>query len=67
MNSMWFAGLLPFLMVAAPAQAEGSKPADGVPAPSNIRGAQYPRIHRRPARDLPHQGAGRPEGRLRVL
>jgi enterochelin esterase-like enzyme len=45
MNSMWFAGLLPFLMAAAPAQAEGSKPAEGIPAPSNIRGAQYPRIH----------------------
>ncbi len=28
----------------APAQ-EGSKPADGVPAPTNIRGAEYPRIH----------------------
>ena len=45
MNSVWFAGLLPLLLAAAPAQAEGSKPADTVPAPSNIRGAEYPRIH----------------------
>ncbi|HJT76176.1 MAG TPA: alpha/beta hydrolase-fold protein [Gemmataceae bacterium] len=28
----------------APAQ-QGSKSADGIPAPSNIRGAEYPRIH----------------------
>ena len=45
MNSLWFAGLLPLLLAAAPEQAEGPKPADGVPAPSNIRGAEYPRIH----------------------
>ena len=45
MNSMWFAGLLPVLLAAAPVQAEGSKPADSVPAPSNIRGGEYPRIH----------------------
>src|SRR5829696_106698 len=45
MNSVWFAGLLPLLLAAAPNQVEGSKPADTIPAPSNIRGAEYPRIH----------------------
>ena len=45
MNSMWFAGLLPLLLAAAPEQAESSKPADTIAAPSNIRGAEYPRIH----------------------
>ena len=37
MSSVWFAGLLPFLLAAAPEQAEGSKLADTSPAPSNIR------------------------------
>ena len=41
---MWFAGLLSVLLATASAQAEGSKPADTIPAPSNIRGAEYPRI-----------------------
>src|SRR5262249_10152179 len=45
MNGMWFAGLLPLLLAAAPEQAEDSKPADTIPAPSNIRGAEFPRIH----------------------
>jgi enterochelin esterase-like enzyme len=45
MNSIWFTGLLPLLLAAAPDPVEGSKPADSIPAPSNIRGAQYPRIH----------------------
>jgi enterochelin esterase-like enzyme len=45
MSSVWFAGLLPLLLAAAPEQVEGSKPADSIPAPSNIRGAEYPRIH----------------------
>src|SRR5947199_2048631 len=45
MNRVWIAGLLPILAVAAPAQAQGPKPADTVPAPSNVRGAEYPRIH----------------------
>jgi enterochelin esterase-like enzyme len=44
MKSLWFAGLLP-LVLAAPLPAQDSKPAEGVPAPSNIRGAEYPRIH----------------------
>jgi enterochelin esterase-like enzyme len=45
MNSVWLAGLLPLLVAAAPEQAERSKPDDSTPAPSNIRGAEYPRIH----------------------
>jgi enterochelin esterase-like enzyme len=45
MNSMWLAGLLSLLLAAAPQQAESSKPADTIPAPSNIRGQEYPRIH----------------------
>ena len=44
MNSQWFPGLLT-LLLAAPVAAQDSKPADGVPAPSNIRGQEYPRIH----------------------
>jgi enterochelin esterase-like enzyme len=44
MNSVWFAGLLPLLLGAAPDQSEGSKPPDARPAPTNIRGAEYPRI-----------------------
>src|ERR1700736_6386147 len=43
MKSMWFAGLLPVLLAAAPG-AEGPKPADAVPLPSNIGGAEYPRV-----------------------
>ena len=45
MNSVWFAGLLSLLLAASPAQTEGSKPNDAIPAPSNIRGQEYPRIH----------------------
>ena len=44
MNSLWFPGLLT-LLLAAPVAAQDPKPAEGVPAPTNIRGAQYPRIH----------------------
>jgi enterochelin esterase-like enzyme len=44
MKRMRFAGLLPLLAVAVSAQAQNTKPADTVPAPSNIRGAEYPRI-----------------------
>ena len=45
MNRMWFAVLLTFLLAAPPGQAQDSKPADTVPAPTNIGGQQYPRIH----------------------
>jgi enterochelin esterase-like enzyme len=45
MNRAWLAGLLPLLLSAAPVQAQDPKPADGVPAPTNIRGAEYPRVH----------------------
>ena len=45
MNSLWFASVLPLLLAGVPAQTEGTKPGDTVPAPSNIRGAEYPRIH----------------------
>ncbi len=44
MNSLWFPGLLT-LLLAAPNSAQESKPPDGIPAPSNIRGQEYPRIH----------------------
>ena len=44
MNSMCLAGLLPLLVAAAPDQPQPPKPADAVPAPSNIGGAQYPQI-----------------------
>jgi enterochelin esterase-like enzyme len=44
MNSVWLAGLLPLLLGAAPGLAEEQKSSDGVPAPSNIRGAEYPRV-----------------------
>ncbi len=45
MNCVWFAGWLSLLLAASPAQTEGSKPADTIPAPTNIRGQEYPRIH----------------------
>ena len=45
MIGAWFAGLLPLLLAAAPRQSDSSKPVDSIPAPSNIRGAEYPRIH----------------------
>ena len=67
MNSLWFAGLLPLLLAAAPIRPEDPKPAEGVPAPTNIRGARVSPDPRRPAGDVPHQGARRPEGRVRFL
>ena len=45
MISIWFAGLLSTLVAQAPQPAGSPTPADGVPAPTNIRGQQYPRIH----------------------
>ena len=44
MSRMWCIGLLPLVLAAAAAQAKDPKPADAIPAPSNIRGAEYPRI-----------------------
>ena len=43
MNSLWLAGLLALLVPPDPAQ--DPKPAEGKPASTNIRGAEYPRIH----------------------
>ncbi|HZV03827.1 MAG TPA: alpha/beta hydrolase-fold protein [Gemmataceae bacterium] len=45
MNRLWFAGLLPLLLGAAAASGADSKPDESIPAPSNIRGKEYPRIH----------------------
>jgi enterochelin esterase-like enzyme len=45
MNRVWFASLLPLLFTPALAQTDRAKPAEGIAAPSNIRGADYPRIH----------------------
>jgi enterochelin esterase-like enzyme len=45
MNRLWFAGLLPLLLAAAPDPSEGPKPAESIPAPTNIQGKEYPRIH----------------------
>jgi enterochelin esterase-like enzyme len=44
MSSVCFAGLLSFLLTAAPDEAEGAKRPAAVPAPSNVRGAEYPQI-----------------------
>src|SRR5947209_8025364 len=45
MRCVWSAGLLSLLLAAVPYPAKASEPADAVPAPSNVRGAEYPRIH----------------------
>jgi enterochelin esterase-like enzyme len=45
MKRVYFAGLLPFILAAAPNLAKGSDSADSAPAPTNIRGAAYPRVH----------------------
>jgi enterochelin esterase-like enzyme len=45
MNRVCSAGLLLLLMAAAAGQAEDSRSAEAIPAPSNIRGAEYPKIH----------------------
>ena len=39
MNRMWLAGLLPLLLAAPPGRAQDSKPADTVPASTNVQGA----------------------------
>jgi enterochelin esterase-like enzyme len=45
MISIRFAGLLTILVAQAAQPAGSPTPADGLPAPTNIRGQQYPRIH----------------------
>jgi enterochelin esterase-like enzyme len=45
MNKVWLTGLLSLLLAGALGPARGAEPADGVPAPTNIRGAEYPRVH----------------------
>src|SRR6516165_5527804 len=50
MNRIWLAGLLSLLVAAPPGRAQDSnaaetKPADTVPALTNVPGAEYPRIH----------------------
>src|SRR5262249_54056958 len=45
MNRVWLAGLLPLLLAAPPCRAQDPKPADTVPASTNVQGAEYPRIH----------------------
>ncbi len=45
MNRIWLAGLLSLLLATPPGRAQDSKPTDGIPAPTNIQGQEYPRIH----------------------
>ena len=45
MKRMWLAGLLSLLLAAPPGRAQESKPADIVPASSNVPGQPYPQIH----------------------
>jgi enterochelin esterase-like enzyme len=45
MKRVYLAGLLPLILVAAHNLAQCSDSADPVPAPTNIRGAAYPRVH----------------------
>jgi enterochelin esterase-like enzyme len=45
MSSTCFAGLLSLVLTTAAEQTTGSQAADAFPAPSNIPGRDYPRIH----------------------
>jgi enterochelin esterase-like enzyme len=45
MKRRWFAGLLPLFLAVTAARAQDSKTDGGVPAPTNNRGAEYPRVH----------------------
>ncbi len=45
MNSLSFVSLASLLLAAVPCLADEAKPPEGVPAPSNVRGAEYPRVH----------------------
>ena len=67
MNRIWLAALLPLVLAAPSGRATGFEAR-----------RHRPRVHQRsgravspdpsgPAGDVPHQGAGRPEGRLRIL
>ena len=42
MNRMWLAGLLPLLLAATPGRAQDPKPADTVPASTNVQGRSIP-------------------------
>ncbi len=43
MNIFWFASILT-LLAGLPGAAQDPKPAEGSPAPTNVRGAEYPRV-----------------------
>ncbi len=65
MSRVWFAGLLPLLVAAAPSRPRAQSP------PTPRRAQQHSRrgVSAHPCRsagDVPHQGAGCPEGRIRV-
>lgn len=45
MNRLWFACLLLLLLDGATGSAEVPKSDDSIPAPTNIQGKEYPRIH----------------------
>jgi enterochelin esterase-like enzyme len=45
MRKIWLALLLCILLTGLAIPANGAQPADTIPAPSNNRGAEYPRIH----------------------
>ena len=65
MNSLWLAGLLALL--AASRSGPGPEARRGQARVDEHPGRGVPAHPRRPPRHLPHQGAGRPEGRIRVL
>src|SRR5947209_8184219 len=44
MNTKWFAALLPLVFAAAAERSDTAKSADAVPALTNIRGQEYPKI-----------------------
>ena len=67
MNRMWLAGLLPLLLAAPPGRAQDFEARRHRPRVHQHPGPGVSPDPSRPARDLPDQGAGRPEGRLRVL
>ena len=52
MNSIWFTGLRPLVLAATPEQAEGPKPADTIPASTNIPQTVIPAIQRSEANPI---------------